>query len=196
MTPVFELNHDKLSADPQFEKVAQELSKLSPIDSQSSFNHYCREAIRSWRERFGDGIGKTSSKFTELCERVERASEDVIEGGWGGVVVTVYEHPRVEKYLVIRKGGFLALEKHEQKDERLEVKEGAGLVLWRRDADQALTGEPLDPGTEFHFKPGMEHCLIGTENLLVFERSVDPKGMDQDLIFIYEPEAVAKSAEN
>ena len=37
----------------------------------------------------------------------------------------------------------------------------------------------------------MEHCIIGTEDLLVFERSVDPKGMDQDLIFIYEPDAVA-----
>jgi hypothetical protein len=37
----------------------------------------------------------------------------------------------------------------------------------------------------------MEHCIIGAEDLLVFERSVDPKGMDQDLIFIYEPDAVA-----
>jgi hypothetical protein len=35
----------------------------------------------------------------------------------------------------------------------------------------------------------MEHCLIGTENLLVFERSTDPKGMDQDLVFIYEPDS-------
>jgi len=25
----------------------------------------------------------------------------------------------------------------------------------------------------------------------VFERSIDPKGMDQDLIFIYEPSAIA-----
>jgi hypothetical protein len=37
----------------------------------------------------------------------------------------------------------------------------------------------------------MEHCIIGAEDLLVLERSVDPKGMDQDLIFIYEPDAVA-----
>jgi hypothetical protein len=35
----------------------------------------------------------------------------------------------------------------------------------------------------------MEHCLIGTENLLVFERSVDPKRMDKDLVFIYEPDS-------
>jgi hypothetical protein len=36
----------------------------------------------------------------------------------------------------------------------------------------------------------MEHCLIGTEDLLVFERSVDPKGMDKDLVFIYEPNGI------
>ena len=49
--------------------------------------------------------------------------------------------------------------------------------------------EVLTAGKRLHFEPGMEHCIIGTENLLVFERSTDPKGMDQDLIFIYLPEA-------
>jgi hypothetical protein len=86
-------------------------------------------------------------------------------------------------------GGYLALETHEQKDERLEVKEGAGLILSRRAADQPLRVEALAPGDQFHFEPGMEHCIIGTENLLVFERSVDPKDMDQDLVLIYEPDA-------
>ena len=105
------------------------------------------------------------------------------------MAIELHEHPRVEKYLVIRKGGYLALETHEQKDERLEVKEGAGLILSRGAADQPLTVEALAPGAQFHFEPGMEHCIIGTENLLVFERSVDPKGMDQDLVFIYEPSA-------
>ena len=195
MTPAFELNHDKLSADPRFEGVAREMSKLSPIDSQSSFNHYCREAIRSWHERFGDGIGKTSSEFRKLVERVERGGEDVIQTGWGGVVITFHEHPRVEKFLVIRQGGFLALETHQQKDERLEVKEGAGLILWRRAAGEPLTVEALAPRAEFHFEPGMEHCLIGTENLLVFERSVDPKGMDQDLVFIYTPDGSAENVQ-
>ena len=114
---------------------------------------------------------------------------EVIKTPWGGVVIELHEHPRVEKYLVIRKGGYLALETHEQKDERLEVKEGAGLILSRRAADQPLRVEALAPGDQFHFEPGMEHCIIGTENLLVFERSVDPKGMDQDLVFIYEPDA-------
>ena len=105
------------------------------------------------------------------------------------MVIVLHEHPRVEKYLVIRQGGYLALEMHEQKDEHLEVREGAGLILSRSAAGQPLTVEALAPGNRFHFEPGMEHCLIGTENLLVFERSIDPKGMDQDLVFIYEPDS-------
>jgi hypothetical protein len=80
---------------------------------------------------------------------------------------------------------------HEQKDEHLEVREGAGLILWRTVVDQPLVVQPLAPRAQFHLAPGREHCLIGTENLLVFERSVDPKGMDQDLIFIYEPESAS-----
>ena len=66
---------------------------------------------------------------------------------------------------------------------------GAGLILSRHAVDQPLTVEAVAPGDRFHFGPGMEHCLIGTENLLVFERSTDPKGMDQDLVFIYEPDS-------
>ena len=136
-------------------------------------------------------MGSTSEQFAKLLEQIERRSQQVIKTPWGGVVVTRHEHPRVEKWLVIQRGGYLALEKHEQKDERLEVREGAGLILWRRLADQPLAVQALAPGDEFHLEPGKEHCLIGTEDLLVFERSLDPKGMDQDLIFIYEPDGAS-----
>jgi len=185
---VFDLDHGKLAADPSFGVMARELSDQSKIDSRASFNRYCREACRLWNEHFGNGIGKTSPKYAELLQRVERGGDGVIQTSWGGVVITAHEHPRVEKYLVIRKGGYLALETHEEKDERLEVQEGAGLILSRRAADQPLTVQVLAPGDQFHFEPGIEHCIIGSENLLVFERSIDPKGMDQDLIFIYEPD--------
>src|SRR5204863_3618989 len=182
---MFELNHTKLAVDTRFADIAHELSALSPINSRESFNRYCREACRLWNEAFPNGIGETE-QFTKLLNRIEHANDGVIRTRWGGVVITLHEHPRVEKYLVVRKGGYLALEMHEQKDERLEVQEGAGLILSRRVAGQPLTVEALAPGDRFHFEPGMEHCLIGTENLLVFERSVDPKGMDKDLVFIYE----------
>jgi mannose-6-phosphate isomerase-like protein (cupin superfamily) len=184
---VFELNHEKLAADPRFAEIGAALDAFSPIDSDETFNEYCREACCVWTGHFRDPVGETSHRFTDLLERIERRSQSVIKTGWGGVVITLHEHPRVEKFLVIREGGYLALEMHEQKDERLEVTEGAGLILWRRPNEQALTVEVLKPGAEFHLEPGMEHCLIGTEKLLVFERSTDPKGMDQDLIFIYEP---------
>lgn len=188
MTAVFELNHEKLAADPRFAEIATALSELSPIDSEETFNGYCREACRLWTDHFRNPVGKISPQFLEHLEKIERRSQGVIKTGWGGVVITLHEHPRVEKFLVIREGAYLALEMHEEKDERLEVKEGAGLILWRRAAKQPLFVEPLISGAAFHLKPGIEHCLIGTENLLVFERSTDPKGMDQDLIFIYEPD--------
>ena len=189
MSASFELNHEKLAADSRFAEIAAELRKFSPIDSEASFNRYCRKACQSWDQYFGNSpIGKASSQFDQLLKRVDCGGEGIIQTSWGGVVITLHEHPRVEKFLAIRKSGYLALEKHEKKDERLEVKEGAGLVLWRRGPNDPLTVESLDRGRQFHFEPGMEHCLIGTENLLVFERSTDPKGMDQDLIFIYEPD--------
>jgi hypothetical protein len=108
----------------------------------------------------------------------------------GSTTIMTALFARVEKYLAVHQGGYLALEMHEQKDERLEVREGAGLILWRPADQLALTVESLRSGAQFHFEPGIEHCIIGTEDLLVFERSIDPKGMDQDLIFIYEPDAI------
>jgi hypothetical protein len=186
-SPVFEVNHEMLAADPRLAEIGAALDLFSPIDSDETFNEYCHEACRVWAGHFRNPVGETSHRFTDLLERVERRSQSVIKTEWGGVVITLHEHPRVEKFLVIRKGRYLALEMHEKKDERLEVTEGAGLILWRRRNEQSLTVEILKAGVEFHLAPGMEHCLIGTENLLVFERSTDPKGMDQDLIFIYEP---------
>jgi hypothetical protein len=189
MTTSFELNHEALAADPRFAEIARELDALSPIDSDAAFNRYCRSACRIWSDQFPDGIGRTSEEFEQLLARVGQGGDDVIPTGWGGVIITLCDDPRIEKFLVVNRGKWLALEKHEQKDERLKVKEGVGLILWRPYNERALTVEVVGPNAQFHFKPGMEHCLIGTEDLFVFERSTDPKGMDQDLVFIYEPEA-------
>jgi hypothetical protein len=188
MNHIFNLNHDRLAALPRGAEIAEALDAFGPIDSPDSFNRYCRAACRVWRDKFPEGRGGTSPHFAELLSHIAQGADEVIRRGWGGVVITRHEHPDVEKYLVVRQDGYLALEKHELKDERLEVKEGAGMILWRQPNEEVLTVEGLRPDAEFHLKPGMEHCLIGTENLLVFERSIDPKGMDQDLIFIYEPD--------
>lgn len=187
MTPVFELNHAKLAADPRFAGTGAALDPASPIESDETFNRYCRDACRFWGQNFRTLVGETSLRFGELLAQIENRGEGVIQTGWGGVVITLHEHPRVEKFLVVRQGGYLALEMHEEKNEHLEVREGAGLILWRQPDDRVLTVEVLKPGAQFHLAPGMEHCLIGTENLLIFETSTDPKGMDQDLVFIYQP---------
>src|SRR3954471_12043084 len=121
MDAVFDLDHGKLAADPRFANLARALSDQATIDSRASFNRYCRDACRLWSEHTGQGIGTTSSRFVELLRRVQRGGDGVIPTPWGGVVITLHEPPRVEKYLVIRRGGYLALERHEEKDESLEV---------------------------------------------------------------------------
>ncbi len=173
----FQLDHERLGRDPRFAAIVRELGAQPKIDSPETFNSYCRKACQFWSET---QTAKARWEFDKLNARVEEGGEGVIQTGWGGVVITIYEHPRVEKFLVVGKGGYLALEKHAEKDEWLEVQEGAGLVLWRQSPNEPLTVEVLEQGVQFHFSPGMEHCLIGTDDLLVFERSIDPKGMDQD----------------
>ena len=163
MSASFDLNHDRLAGDSKFATIASSLSTQSRIDSREAFNRYCRKACLLWSEHFSHSPVGTSAFFTELLDRIDRRGEGTIKTPWGGVVIVLHEHP--------------------------EVQEGAGLILSRHAIDQPLTVEAVAPGDRFHFEPGMEHCLIGTENLLVFERSTDPKGMDQDLVFIYEPDS-------
>ncbi len=182
----FTLDHGLLARDEGRVELVGCLGAWRRIDSRETFNEYCRQACRAWRDLYGEA--GEPPPFVELLARVDRGGEEIIPTVWGGVIITRHEHPRVEKYLVVRRGGYLALEKHEQKDEHLTVEAGAGLLLSRQSADEPLAVRALAPGEEFHFAPGQEHCLIGTDNLLVFERSTDPKGMDQDLVFIYEPD--------
>jgi hypothetical protein len=184
----FPLNHELLAGDARYERFAEKLGRQTQIGSAAEFNRYCRETCRLWDLHVAPFLpAKPGPHFPELLRRVEAGGPEIIRTGWGGVVIERHEPPEVEKYLVVRKGGYLALEMHELKDERLEVREGAGVLLWRREGCRPLGVQALQPGQRFHFRPGVEHCIVATEDLLVFERSTDPKGMDQDLIFLYEP---------
>jgi hypothetical protein len=138
MNEAFTLDHQPLLGDARFHALAVELDRRPRIDSNASFNDYGRAAVAAWRAHCaGRPIGSISSRFTPLMSEIEAGGPHIIWTGWGGVVVTLHEHPRVEKFLVIRQGGYLALEKHERKDEHLEVREGAGLLLWRRTAGRS-----------------------------------------------------------
>jgi hypothetical protein len=117
MSASFDLNHDRLAGDSKFATIASSLSTQSRIDSREAFNRYCRKACLLWSEHFSHSSVGTSAFFTELLDRIDRRGEGTIKTPWGGVVIVLHEPPRVEKYLVIRQGGYLALEMHEQKDE-------------------------------------------------------------------------------
>ena len=151
MSANFDLNHDRLARDSKFATIASSLSAQARIDSRDAFNRYCRKACLLWSEHFSNGPVGTTALFPELLDRIKRNGDGIIQTPWGGVVIVLHDHPRVEKYLVIRQGGYLALEMHEQKDEHLEVREGAGLILSRSAAGQPLTVEAISPGESVSF---------------------------------------------
>ncbi len=111
----------------------------------------------------------------------------VIPTSWGGVHILSYQHPEVEKFLVVDQGCFLAFEKHAEKIETLFGEEGCGVLVYRCEESDQLKAEMIEPGWTRTLRPGQEHTIIALSNLLVRERSIDPKGMDQDLIFIFMP---------
>jgi len=188
MNPGISLDYQILASDSRFTKLAGMMASHSVIDSPASFNGFCRDVCAAWKASVDASAFPVSPLYGKLLAEIAAGGPAAIQTSWGGVAITRHEHPLVEKYLVIRKGGYLALEEHALKDERLAIVEGAGLLLHQTAFGHALTVQALTPGDEFHFVPGIAHCIIGTENLLVFERSTDPKGMDQDLIFLYEPD--------
>ncbi len=187
MNAAFDLDYADLPAGDNGAAFAQALSAHTRIDSAEGFNGFCRTACRLWEQQASHEITPPATQFHTLLEQIAQGGESVIPTAWGGVVITRHETPQVDKFLVVRRGTYLALEKHAQKVEHLEVREGRGLLLFRRTAAPILTVRVIAPGDQFHFAPGTEHCLIGLEPLLVFEQGTDPKGMDQDLIFLYTP---------
>ena len=172
-------------------KLLANISANPVLDNPSSFNAFCRDICFRWKEEFPSGlpgISPVTSQFTNLLARISPNDSMTIPTSWGGVVVEKHEHPKVEKWLVVRESGYLALEWHKEKQERMEVREGVGVLLSGSSLrDSNLNIEVLTPGSVVEFKPGEVHCLIGCQNLLVWETSTDPKGMDKDLEFIFMP---------
>jgi hypothetical protein len=134
------------------------------------------------------GLDLPTPAFDLHRKAITAGGNMVIPTPWGGVHIISYEHPEVEKFLVVDKGRFLAFEKHAQKVEKLLGEEGLGVLVYRCEHSAQLKAETIEPGWTRTLQPGQEHTIIALSNLLVREQSTDPKGMDQDLIFIYMPD--------
>lgn len=158
----------------------QELPAPSFPDRTSYLSYCCRVAAD-----FGQTL--PTPLFKKHRDVIATGGSSVIATGWGGVHVLTYQHPEVEKFLVIDKGCFLAFEKHAEKTETLLGEEGIGVLVYRCELTEELRSEVIEPGWTRTLQPGQEHTIIALSNLLVRERSTDPRGMDQDLIFIFTP---------
>lgn len=153
----------------------QRLCQFESLNDEANFNDFCKWII--------DNSPKKDQ--TPSQRFIDYLGSSTIKTPWGGVYITKHDHPLVEKYLVIKSGHYLAFEKHEKKEENILVEEGEGILL-KREGD-SIKVLPLSQGSQFQFAPGDEHCVIAPQNMLIYEKSLDHKGMDQDLIFIFKP---------
>lgn len=170
-------------SDVAYNDFFNNICQIKSFENEGEFNSLCKKIILEWNKHV---LYKYEYKdFFNIQEKIKLEGAGVIKTSWGGVFITKHEHPLVEKYLLVEKGKYLSFEKHEEKDEHLVVHEGAGILLQRE--EENIVVKILLPGFSTNFKPKQEHCIIATENLLIFEKSYDYKGMDQDLIFIFNP---------
>lgn len=147
----------------------------------ASYRSYCSELVANFSQVL------PTPRFKEHRDVIAAGGSSIISTSWGGVRVLSYEHPEVEKFLVVDQGHFLAFEKHAEKTETLFGEEGLGVLVYRCELTTHLRCEVIEPGWTRTLRPGQEHTIIALSNLLVRERSTDPRGMDQDLIFIFTP---------
>jgi len=148
---------------------------------RTSYLAYCSEITLNFSRELETPL------FKKHREVIAGAGGWVIPTSWGGVHVLSYQHPEVEKLLVVDQGCFLAFEKHAEKTETLFGEEGLGVLVYRCEVTGELRSEFIEPGWTRTLRPGQEHTIIALSNLLVRERSTDPLGMDNDLIFIFSP---------
>lgn len=155
------------------------------FSSAEEFNAYCRKIAHS--SHSDPAAGEQFRANRAIIADSNGTQENVISTPWGGVVITFRNDPKVEKFLVVEAGKWLAFEKHAEKVETLEVHEGSGLLIYHPQDQSKLASLELKPGASITLQPGQEHCIIAISDLLVFEKSMDYKGMDKDLVFIYMP---------
>ena len=155
------------------------------FSSQEAYRSYCNGLVAAYRE--SKPLAPATPTFAAHINAIAQGGEMVIKTGWGGVDIVSYDHPNVEKFLVVESGKFLAFEKHDEKLETLIGEEGLGVLVYRPEGSDSLKAEFIQPGWTRTLQPGQEHTIIALSNLLVRETSIDPKGMDKDRIFLYMP---------
>jgi len=155
---------------------------IPQFTNREGYLSYCRFLTQTFRR------DTQTPAFDLHRTTIAAGGAAVIPTSWGGVHVLSYEHPQVEKFLAIDKERFLAFEMHAEKIETLVGEEGYGVLVYRCESSGQLKAETIEPGWTRTLQPGQEHTIIALSNLLVRERSTDPRGMDQDLIFIFTPD--------
>lgn len=176
--------------DTILKKIISGLNLEHGFADEMQFNAVCQSLIEAFQAHF-----KQSSDLKQFSEILPKAKE-ACPTPWGGVYNVKQQGNWMEKYLLITAGGYLPLEKHHQKDETINVIEGQGLLLYRSESDSSyLALTLLKAGDCFHFPVEYEHCILGGNDLLVYETSDDPAGAD-DIIILFKSNCGATSHNN
>lgn len=152
------------------------------IASNEAFNTFCQHIIKELVSKAVPGDEKI---FKNHLDRIAKV-EGNISTAWGGVDIESYDHPDYKKNLVITGGTWLSFETHEEKEETIRLDEGDAVLLLKRQGSSEVDIIRLQKGIEIAIHPGEEHCLIALTDSVVFEYGKDPKGMDKDLIFLFD----------
>lgn len=153
--------------------------------SKETYREYCHGVIAAYRSTSTEE--PPTPTFHSHMKKIEQGGEMVIPTSWGGVDIIHRDDPTVEKFLVVKGGSFLAFEKHDEKVETLIGEEGFGVLVYRPEGETELKAEVIRPGWTRTLQPGQEHTIVALSDLLVREKSLDYKGMDKDLIFLFMP---------
>jgi len=160
-------------------------SQMRPFGSEQEYRTFC-DSVASIVHTMPE-----APLFKKLLGDIDARPNDpmAIQTPWGGVLVTRLEDNNtvVQKNLVVKSGKYLAYEKHDEKVEELSWKEGLGVLIYRPEDETELRTAIIQQGFAIKLRPGQEHAIIAISDLVVWEESLDPKGMDQDLIFLYQP---------
>jgi hypothetical protein len=163
--------------------------------SEQEFNRFCQSLVDTGKSAARKVSILPAQEFQVrlkglVCVPLGEKQGQYIRTDWGGVDISCYDEQtkEYEKYLLVEAGTWLALESHAAKLESLQVKEGHGYLIYQAKPGANFELLELQPGVERMLHPGQKHCIVADANLLVFESGVDPKGMDQDLIFDFMPD--------
>lgn len=161
---------------PFLQKLHELLANTKPIANETAYNHLLQHIItlaKTYPENKTQG--PLFQKEIKEAIRPYPLSEPTV---WGGVVLKHIdvEKNSIRKLLIIKQYGILGFERHKKKIEKLNVLEGACILITAHSLTLATIGDKIT------LHPGDEHGIIALTNCVIEEKSTNHL---DDLTYIF-----------